>query len=181
MPETAAAGWFPVLTAFLGFAVKSLTDWFQDRRSARREREAREASRQEQRFERRIAFQRQTLLELQEAIFDLTRSTSELYLHDSNAYKASGQWGRSSFDDELSERARLCQARASMLYVRVRDDTTRELTVKVKQYSTDVAFRSKTAAEAFNSVTNIAQVSDELNERIGELLRRMDEDMDKTS
>src|SRR5687768_4612193 len=69
--------WFPVFTLLLGYGTKAFSDWFQHRRAREREREARDAARRDQLFERRTSFQRQTLLDLQEAIMRLTRTTAE--------------------------------------------------------------------------------------------------------
>jgi hypothetical protein len=80
MPEITTSSWFPVLTLLLGYATKSLTDWLEHRRNTRREREAREAVRRDQRFERRTSFQRQTLLDLQEASMQLARSVGAIHI-----------------------------------------------------------------------------------------------------
>ena len=88
----ATVGWFPVLTLLLGYAVKAASDWLQHRRTSERERQAREAARQDQLFERRTTFQRQTLLDLQEAVMRLARSSGAMHHQDVMAFRKTGKW-----------------------------------------------------------------------------------------
>jgi hypothetical protein len=138
MPDVITSSWFPVLTLLLGFATKSLSDWLENRRNTRRERAAREAVRREQLFERRTSFQRQTLLEIQEASMQLVRSVGAIHHEDKMAYRSTGEWGKQRVGDDLSEANRLAQARTGMLAARVRDDTIRELIGKLKTLSVQV-------------------------------------------
>jgi hypothetical protein len=50
------------LSVLIGFVTSSATEYLRDSRTSKREREAREASRKVQIAERRIGFQRETLL-----------------------------------------------------------------------------------------------------------------------
>ena|ERR1700730_2414078 len=86
MPDITTSIWFPVLTLLLGYATKSLSEWLEYRRTTRREREAREAVRRDQLFERRTTFQRQTLLDLQETSVQLLRSVVRITVIDKSAY-----------------------------------------------------------------------------------------------
>jgi len=52
-----------------------------------------------------------------------------------NGVPQTGKWQKQLLDEELSERARLAQARTSMLSVRVRDESVRNLVAAVKQHS----------------------------------------------
>jgi hypothetical protein len=88
----APSGWFPALTLLVGFGVKSVSDWFQDRRALRREREARTEARRDQLRERRSDFQRQTLLDLQEAASDLIRACGAIYVQNVAAFRQTGLW-----------------------------------------------------------------------------------------
>jgi hypothetical protein len=174
MPEITTSSWFPVLTLLLGYATKSLTDWLEHRRNTRREREAREAVRRDQLFERRTSFQRQTLLDLQEASMQLARSVGAIHHQDKMAYRSTGKWSKQLLGDELSEGNRLAQARTGLLGARVRDDTIRELIDKLKTYSAEV-INSPTPEDSERAESSMTVVFDELNQRIGEVLRKLDD------
>src|SRR5262245_2512538 len=113
MPD--GTGWFPVLALLLGYALKAFTDWWHRRRTSKRERESTDEALSSHFLERRIAFQRQTLLDLQEAVMQLMRTTSVINLQDSAAFRETGQWHKEGLGDELSENHRLASARATML------------------------------------------------------------------
>ena len=61
-------GWLPFATLFIGYGVKSFEDWIQHRREMAKDRDTRLATRHDQRVASRITFQRETLLQLQDAI-----------------------------------------------------------------------------------------------------------------
>src|SRR6266581_6335804 len=130
----ATVGWFPVLTLLLGYAVKAASDWLQHRRTSERERQAREAARLDQLFERRTTFQRQTLLDLQDAVMLLGRTSGAIHHQDVMAFRKTGKWQKQLLDEGLDESARLAGARTSMLAVRVRDQSVRELVAVVKHH-----------------------------------------------
>src|SRR4051812_23220205 len=71
MPDESVLTWssvsLTIVPLVIGYAMKSMTDVFEHKRTTRREREAREAARRAQQLERRTTFQRETLLSLQEA------------------------------------------------------------------------------------------------------------------
>jgi hypothetical protein len=92
MPDLTQTTWFPVVTLLIGMGTTSLTDWIKYRRDIARERDSREATRKEQRVERRVTFQRQTLLDLQEACVNLGRATGASHHKDGMAFKETGKW-----------------------------------------------------------------------------------------
>lgn len=170
-----AVGWFPVLTLIGGYLLKSLSDLLEHRRIRAREREAREASRRDQREERRTTFQRQILLDLQEAVNDLARATGAANVQDVRAYRLTGEWQEQPLSEELSENFRLASRRTAILKSRVLDDLVRELVQRFKDSCGAAAFSA--SREAADSTLNVmASVFEELNERIGLLLRQMDDD-----
>ena len=61
-----------------------------------------------------------------------------------------------------------------MLGARVRDDTIRELIDKLKTASEE-AIGSPTLKDSERAVISMAVVFDELNQRIGEVLRKLDD------
>jgi hypothetical protein len=177
MPDITTSSWFPVVTLLLGYAAKSLDEWLGYRRNARREREAREAVRRDQVFERRTSFQRQTLLDLQEAAMQLARSVGAINHQDKLAYNSTGEWSKQQLPDDLSEGNRLAQARTGMLGARVRDDSIRELLAKLKTHSQET-ISSPSREDSERALKSMALAHDELNQHIGEVLRKLDDEQD---
>jgi hypothetical protein len=67
-------------------------NWLDFRRTREREREARRENRRDQLFERRNAFQRQNLLELQDRVMDLVRTTMKINQKEMLASRDAGHW-----------------------------------------------------------------------------------------
>ena len=172
--DTLMAGWFPVVTLILGYVLNSVSESIRHRRTLQRDREAREAERRDKAFERGVTFQRATLLELQDAIMDLMRTSGVMHHKDLMAFKQTGQWQKQLYGEELSEANRVAMARTTVLRVRVRDATVRELVVRLKGYSFETS-KSKTPEDSDTPAYQMAKVFEELNDRIGELLRELDE------
>jgi hypothetical protein len=168
------AGWFPVFTLLLGYAMKAFSDWLQHRRTTEREREARAAARQDERANRRVAFQRQTLLDLQEAMMQLIRSAGAMHHRDVMEFRKTGKWQKQLFGEELNENARLANARTSMLAVRVRDDPVRDLVQTVKSHAIAAAMCGS-QEEGERAMTAMGAAFEQLNQRIGETLRKLDD------
>jgi hypothetical protein len=174
MAEFTTTNWFPVLTLLLGFGAKSLSDWVDHRRIVERDHAARGAARKEKNLERRIDFQHQTLLDLQEACMQLARSTSAMHHQDIMAFRNTGVWQKQLFGDDLSESARLANAKTMMLAARVRDEVTRELVSRFKGYCNEIG-STETQQASEHALVNSTQVFDEVNKRIGELLRSLED------
>lgn len=83
----------------------------------------------EERAQQASSFQRQTLLELQEAIHDALRLVSQAHIEDREAHRATKEWGKNMLSDEVNEGIRLAQRRVAILVERVSDD---DLRAKVK-------------------------------------------------
>lgn len=172
----ATVGWFPVVTLVVGYLTKSVSDWLQHRRTLERDRETREADRQDKLFEHRAAFQRQTLLDLQETLMQLFRTTGVMHQHDLMEFRTTGEWQKSLFPQDLDESNRVAVARTSMLAVRVQDQKTREL-VKNFKNATAAVTESAAADESTAAMARIGPVFEELNHRIGDILRKLDEEL----
>ncbi|MEJ0047153.1 MAG: hypothetical protein WDN04_14325 [Rhodospirillales bacterium] len=166
--------WFPVLTLLLGFGTKSLADWWQDRRLTQREREAREAAQRERLLERRVEFQRETLLALQDAVMSLTRATGAANHQDEIAARDNGQWQKQLLPDDLDEQLRQAQALCSILASRVRDQKIRELTDALKGVCATAAM-SRSQRDAADAIQGMGLVFQELNATVGALLRELDD------
>lgn len=161
-------------TLLLGYGTKAFSDWIQHRRTSEREREARREARLEKSAERRITFQRQTLLDLQEAMMQLLRSSGATHVQDVAGFRKDGKWQKRPLTEELNESSRLANARTSMLIVRVRDDSVRDLAQVVKNHATSVDYCSS-EDESFKELKAMSSAFDKLNHRIGEILRTLDD------
>jgi hypothetical protein len=165
----------PVVTLVIGYLLKSSSDWVQHRRTLNRDRETRQADRSAQLAERRTDFQRQTLLDLQEAVMDVARTTGAMHHHDQMGYRNTGQWQRALYPADLDAAAAAAMRHTSILMVRVRDVFVRELVRRFREHSARVTTRaSKEVSES--ELAEMATVFEELQHRIGELLRQIDDE-----
>jgi len=171
------AGWFPVFTALLGFVTAGISEWFRDRRALGREREAREATRRVQLSERRANFQRETLLNLQDAIVKLSRAAGRMHHLDEMEYRKTGKWGGHLFPDDLDDDAHHANVTSMVLTSRVRDERIRELAETFRSYANMVGISQTEQAEK-EAVRRAIELLQPLHERIGEVLRKLDDDED---
>lgn len=180
MADPQSARWLtsilPIATLILGYATKSVSDWLDFRRTREREREARREIRRDQLFERRNAFQREILLELQDKVMDFVRTTMQINQKEILASRGAGHWVKRSLPDELSEESRLDNAKTTVLAVRVRDKTVRDLVGELKQHTMALVFAQNEQASML-ALPLVTGVFDRLNARIGELLREMDDEV----
>ncbi len=171
--EETTVGWFPVFTLLLGYAVKTFADWVQHRRTSEREREARQEARQDQLFERRTTFQRQTLLDLQDAMMQLMRTTGEMHHQDLMDFRKTGQWHKQLYPEDVSEDNRLANARTTVLGVRARDESVRGLVAAVKDHAPRAGVgRSKEECE--REIDAAMVEFERFNQRVGEVLRELE-------
>lgn len=166
-------------TALGGFLLSELSSLIRDHRSLKREREARYEARGEQMKQRRTEFQRQTLLDLQDSLAKLVRATGQGHHLDDMASRASGQWQKQLWGDDLDERYRLAQVQTSLLGVRVANEDVRNDIEELKAASSKTALSpSKASADA--ELERMARAYERVNRRIGDLLRGLDSDDDLT-
>lgn len=186
-----AHDWFTALTALGGVLVGWLTEFIRDHFARRRdregteaarlrEREARNATRREQRFERRTKFQRETLIELQEILQRLLRANGRAVFLDRKALRAGGEWGKQLLPDDLDAEISATNVRSMLLAARVRDDEIRKLTEELRDKCGSVLF-SKGEAEAMGVMVEASDMFGSLNERIGKQIRQLDDDEDSQS
>jgi hypothetical protein len=174
----ASQTWFPVVTLIIGVVLKAGFDALADRRAAAREREARLEQRLNTVRVRRADFQRSTLLELQESISSLMRYTGQSNHEDVVAYRKTGVWKKQYLTDEVDEGFRASQVNVSRLRVRVRDENIRELVELFSQACVNsVLADSELAAQS--EMLHMASVLAQAHERIGFVLRSLDDDEDK--
>ncbi|ADW69739.1 hypothetical protein [Granulicella tundricola] len=155
--------WFPLITAGVALLTALLTvvssqtlEWLKERRSYRREVETRLLTRREALRERRNDFQRQTLLDLQDAILEYVSVKLETQrLQPSN---------------ELASKVLLANARITKLMTRVEDEEVRRL-IDRAQEATRVTRPGESPAAAERP---LGLILEEINNRIGGLLRKLD-------
>jgi hypothetical protein len=80
----------------------------------------------EERTERSRTFQRETLLATQDALQDLMRLMSRVYLADRTAFRQNQKWGENLLDDNLDESFRFANQKLSGLIQRISDEPLRE-------------------------------------------------------
>ncbi|MGD1027123.1 hypothetical protein [Candidatus Binatus soli] len=174
-PQTFLNWFLPIATLLLGYIAKSVTDGIDSRRASKREQIVREESRRDHLFERRTDFQRQTLLDLQEATMQLMRATAAINHEDVMAFRKTGKWGMQLVGDELSEAHRLANARVTILRVRVRDQTVRDFVGDVQANGSSLVI-CRSEQESTRLMGTLFGAFDNLNGRIGELLRHIDDE-----
>jgi len=176
MPDSSTLTSFvPALSAFGGFLLAALAEYLRDRRTREREREARADARRLQLFQRRSEFQRETLLNLQDAVFALSRAGGRVHHLDEMEFRKTGVWGGNHLPEDLNEEARLAAVKVSAFMVRVRDENVRELTKTFRDHATRLGVcrsreEGRQAAEAMGETIPL------LHERIGLVLRKLDDD-----
>jgi hypothetical protein len=168
--------WFPVVAILAGFLASSAIEFLRDRRTLKREREAREATRRETRADRRANFQRQTLLELQDSLLELGRTNGQIHHLDTRAYKQTGDWRTQLVPEDLDEKNRSANARTAVLTSRVHDASVRKM---VQEFKENANFETmgrdpESASDAHNLGIRLFV---KINERIGELLRKIDDEV----
>ncbi|OQW73326.1 MAG: hypothetical protein BVN35_12575 [Proteobacteria bacterium ST_bin11] len=126
---------------------------------------------QGERIEQARAFQRQTLLELQEAVHDVLRLICHIHHEDLLAHRAGQEWGKIMLPDEMSEGARLAFRRVSIVVERVADDHLREI-VKHLMGGATQALLAKSELEASSQLDMTMQQSELIFQEIGTVLRR---------
>jgi hypothetical protein len=178
------AGWFPVFTLLLGFAMKYVTDWIQNRRDVAKDSLTRKETRRDVIVERRTTFQRATLLELQEAVQDLARAAGASHHHDEKEYRKTGKWQKVLLGDDLNDEFFLTNRRVLLLAVRVRDTELRGMVNKFRGLVSGMLNVGRNASDQDRRDASNAALSDdfkvleEIHERIGQLFRQMDSDED---
>lgn len=169
--------WFPVVTAFGGFILAAISEYLRDRRATTRERDARNAVRHLQQLERRTNFQRQTLLDLQEAAQQLGRSCGTTYFIKHERFLQTGKWENEDLPlpDDLNEDLRQAVTKTIMLSARVRNDGVREMAGTFKRFATGIATASS-KSDAQAALNQMMATLGPLHESIGGVLRKLDDD-----
>jgi uncharacterized membrane protein len=194
MPDvvtSTAAGWFPAVTLLVGFATSSFSEWLRDGRAGERERataeaisgrerDAREAARRIQLFERRAISQRETLLNLQDAVVKLSRAAGKIHHLDLMEHRKNGTWGGNLLPEDLSDDAHHANVTLMVLTARVRDSHIQEMVQTFRNHASRVGI-SRTEEAEKEALARMSEVLEPLHQRIGEVLRKLDDDEDASA
>lgn len=177
--DATVPAWVAILGPLVGYAIAVGTELLRGRQARIREREARRDTRQAAREDARDSFERETLLQLQDAVAALMRNTARVQHEEEMEYRRSGRWGRSALPEEIEGEISIQFPRdVQRLRVRLLDDRLRELVNEWSSFAaaaTIPAMREETDAEArLRSTAAWKRCSDlyiEMAEAIGERLR----------
>jgi hypothetical protein len=167
------SAWWGLLGTFVGAAASIATTAITSRNSVLLQ----VAAARRESLEKHRNFQRETLLELQDAVHDEMRAATKAYLHDGREFRKTGEWGRSLLGEELNQHAAEASRRTALLLERVASDNVRSRVKEAKAAAHQVlmARDSVTAEEVF------ARMGDEGQraiEHIGQALRSLYVDED---
>jgi hypothetical protein len=124
-----------------------------------------QAARREARQDQRDDFQRQTLLEVQEAIAQFVEAVGRIHRSDGAAHTATGTWSRTRFTTDSNDEFLARLVRLQLANERVRDDELRRLVTGFQNRGVIVT----TAA----SQEEATQRMDDWIERLGEVQDRL--------
>ncbi|PYV75386.1 MAG: hypothetical protein DMG96_17365 [Acidobacteria bacterium] len=178
-----ATGWLPVFTLLLGAGITLvatvITSLLQHRLTSQRERETRRELRRDQLAERRADFQRETLIQLQEATTDLSRAVGWASGQDETAFEQTGQWGKREHHTDVDVQANVAMGRTLMFMVRLRDRPLRDL---VEEFRIQViqVLGSTDKQHSHRSFANMQDEYEKVQRRLGELLRTLDDEESST-
>lgn len=125
----------------------------------------------QERSERASAFQRQTLVDLQDAIHDTLRLTTQGYIQDRDAHFSGKPWGDNMLSEPLNEDLRLAERRVAILRERVSDDQLRNEIKALMNLSKEILL-SRSANEAKSHMEKCYNVGNNLLVSIGTVLRK---------
>jgi hypothetical protein len=162
------------MSVIAGGLLTMLAAWLADQRLAERDRERRRDDRHERIADRRNDFQRETLLALQVASQKLLRNTGRMHHLNVVRFRTTGQWQRQQFPDDLSDDHLRQMTETMLLASRVRDDETRTLAERLRDRAAVVGM-SRNEGEAESRMMAAADTQQGLIQRIGQLVREMDE------
>ena len=123
-----------------------------------------------QRAERARAFQRETLLAIQDTLQEGMRSAAMMVHHDILAEKRGSPWGTTRSPNDISEQLRLANARLTALVERVADDGLRA-TLKHLHGQMNEPPMATSRPEAETLLSRASQGSERAMAHLGAILR----------
>lgn len=125
-----------------------------------------------ERAERFRAFQRETLIQLQDAMHDSLRLTTRAHIEDTAAFRRTGEWGKPVLSEEVNEGVLVAARRLTILIERVADDDLRAEIKNVNDAMNRVLM-ARTQVEADNALSHAYQTGGTALEHIGPVLRAL--------
>jgi hypothetical protein len=175
MTDISSTAWFPVVTLVAGYIMKAISDRLDHSRTVQRERENRRETRRIQIAERRADFQRKNLLDLQEAIQDLARSSGAIIHADTMKFRETQQWRRHLLPEDLNQAQFEATRKCILLIVRIRNGEIREIAQIFRLAALD-ASDSPDEATAQKRMNAAVEDLKKVHELIGAELRKLDDD-----
>ncbi|WP_153019300.1 hypothetical protein [Lysobacter capsici] len=173
MPYIKPEIWFPVVTLIIGSLITALFDWLKDRRTLSRESVSRKELRSDALRLKRIEFQRSTLLDLQITAHSLCRQAALANLALVQAEREGQR--NTKLPGTVAEDLRAASANFQLLRVRVRDSQIRMLCDALTEVVSIIAMSDSTKVSN-GALVNATSVYNEMNEKIGLILRSLDSD-----
>lgn len=161
--EAAAWGLFGTV---VGALASIGTTWISTETSYKIQRE----NQADDRAERAKAFQRETLLALQEAIHDALRLSARAHIEDSERLRKTGEWTRGFLSEEVNESLRLSRRKVAILIERVIDDSLRSDVKSLMSVSAEGVL-ARTEQQAEMNQQALAAMMTPILERLGYVLR----------
>ena len=158
-------GFLGVIT---GAAASILTTVQASKNTVRLQRDANDQDRKE----RAQAFQRETLLAVQKALYDSFCLMMEVHRADLKANQNGGGWGQNSINKEINDNNIASLIHLLMLTERVADDSLRDELKKV-QIDMGSASMAATREGAESLVASVIIQTDTIMARLGTLLRKL--------
>jgi hypothetical protein len=128
------------------------------------------ATKDAEQIERSNNFQRQTLLDLQEALHDALRLTTQAHIRDREAHQEGADWGRNQLGESIDESLRLAFRRVAILIERVAHD---ELRTQIKSLMSlaNAVLLARGEQEARERIALCYGAATEAMEAVGTVLR----------
>jgi len=125
-----------------------------------------------EREEKARAFQRDTLIELQDAVHDELRAVTIVYMADEAVYRETRTWGRNLLGEELNNRVHLAGRRTLLLTERIADDDLRDHLKALRGLLANVQMARDPAIAEHAHVTAM-DMGTSVMEHIGTVLRSL--------
>jgi hypothetical protein len=169
-----APWWVPVVSLIVGLLGGYLADALRDSRAAARE----EAAADRARVRERAAFERETLIELQDWLAKLMRAMGAMHHHDYMEYRKSGRWGHDPVGEDLNTGFHEAIVNVHRYRVRAADADVRDMAQRIVTLAVAATWGathgqddSRAYARANTAYDEIGGDYGQAQERIGERLR----------
>ena len=142
------------------------TTWMSSNNSAKLQKQAE----LDNRVECMRALQRETLLELQEAIKDAARLLASAHMEDLESYNKTGNFTSSMLSEEVNEGSRLALGRVAILTERVADESLRMEIKNLMKLGTEMLL-AKSRSESEAKMDHLILKESNVQEKLGIILR----------